>query len=131
MWPIGQGHFLPQGHVVINNFGRGPLDDVIYQIWKIWVMWLKTTFWQPIFWPCDLLTQPIRTIWTNLVDHPGIIPVKFGQNPMSSFKGQDVNMLTQEGQPTDDDEWQTKTSHNSSTWAFWAQVSQYECKKEV
>jgi len=31
--------------------------------------------------------QPIRTIWINLVgDHPGIIPVKFGQNPMSGFR---------------------------------------------
>jgi len=35
--------------------------------------------------------QPIRTIWTTLVgDHPGIIPVKFGQNPMSGFRGEDV-----------------------------------------
>jgi len=43
--------------------------------------------WNPIFWPCDLLMQPIRT---NLVgDHTGIIPVKFGQNPMSSFRGDD------------------------------------------
>jgi len=23
-------------------------------------------------------------------DHPGIIPVKFGQNPMSGFRGKDV-----------------------------------------
>jgi len=29
--------------------------------------------------------------WTTLVgDHPGIIPVKFGQNPMSGFRGEDV-----------------------------------------
>jgi len=35
--------------------------------------------------------QPIRNIWTSLVgDHPGIIPVKFGQNPMSGFRGEDV-----------------------------------------
>ena len=35
--------------------------------------------------------QPAGTIWTTLVgDHPGIIPVKFGQNPMSSFRGEDV-----------------------------------------
>jgi len=32
------------------------------------------------FLPCDLLMQPIRIIWTILVgDHPGTIPVKFGQ----------------------------------------------------
>jgi len=31
--------------------------------------------------------QPTRTIWKTLVgDHPGIIPVKFGQNPMSGFR---------------------------------------------
>jgi len=36
------------------------------------------------FWPRDLLMQPTGTIWTTLVgDHPEIIPVKFGQNPMS------------------------------------------------
>jgi len=23
-------------------------------------------------------------------DHPGIIPVKFGENPMSDFRGEDV-----------------------------------------
>jgi len=23
-------------------------------------------------------------------DHPGIIPMKFGQNPMSGFRGEDV-----------------------------------------
>ena len=46
---------------------------------------------KPIYWPRDLLMQPIRTIWTTLVgDHPGIILVKFGQNPMSGFRGEDV-----------------------------------------
>jgi len=44
-----------------------------------------------IFWPRDLHMQPFRTIWTILVgDHPGIIPVKFGQNPMSGFRVEDV-----------------------------------------
>jgi len=52
---------------------------------------LKIAFWKPTFWPRDLLMQPIRTIWTTLVgDHPGIIPVKFGQKPMSGFRGEDV-----------------------------------------
>jgi len=52
---------------------------------------LKIAFWKPIFWPRDLLMQPIKTIWTTLVGgHPGIIPVKFGQNPMSGFRGKDV-----------------------------------------
>jgi len=32
------------------------------------------------FLTCDLLMQPIRTIWTILVeDYPGTIPVEFGQ----------------------------------------------------
>jgi len=34
------------------------------------------------------------TNWNNLNSfgrgHPGIIPVKFGQNPMSGFRGEDV-----------------------------------------
>jgi len=35
--------------------------------------------------------QPTGTISTTLVgDEPGIIPVKFGQNPMSGFRGEDV-----------------------------------------
>ena len=42
-------------------------------------------------WPRDLPMQPIRTIWKTLVgDNPWIIPVKFGQNPMSGFRGEDV-----------------------------------------
>jgi len=43
------------------------------------------------FLPCDLLMQPTGTVWTTLVEeHLGIIPVKFGQNPMSSFRGEYV-----------------------------------------
>jgi len=39
----------------------------------------------------NLFMQPTGTIWTTLVeDHLGIIPVKFGQNPMSGFRGEDV-----------------------------------------
>jgi len=35
----------------------------------------------------DLLMQPIRTIWTILVgDHPGTIPVEFGQITISSSR---------------------------------------------
>jgi len=35
--------------------------------------------------------QPIKTIGTISVgDHPGAIPVKFGKNPMSGFRGEDV-----------------------------------------
>jgi len=33
--------------------------------------------------------HPTWTVWTTLVeDHPGIISVKFGQNPMSGFRGE-------------------------------------------
>jgi len=35
--------------------------------------------------------QPTGTVLTPLVeDHLGIIPVKFGQKPMSGFRGEDV-----------------------------------------
>jgi len=38
---------------------------------------------KPIFWPRNLLMQPIRTIWTILVeDYPGTIPVEFVQIPI-------------------------------------------------
>ena len=31
--------------------------------------------------------QPTGTVWTNLIEeHLGIIPMKFGQNPMSGFR---------------------------------------------
>ena len=34
---------------------------------------------KPIFWPRDLLMQPIRAIWTILVeDYPGTLPDEFG-----------------------------------------------------
>ena len=36
------------------------------------------------FWPHEILMQPTKTDWTTLVgDFPGIISVKFGQNPIS------------------------------------------------
>jgi len=48
---------------------------------------LKIAFWKPIYWPHDLLMQPTGMVWTTLIgDHPGIIPVKFGQNPKSGFR---------------------------------------------
>ena len=34
LWPPEQCQFLPQGHS-LNNFGRRPLDDVIYWLWKL------------------------------------------------------------------------------------------------
>jgi len=35
--------------------------------------------------------QPTETIRTTLVgDHPGMIPVKFGQNPKSGFREENV-----------------------------------------
>ena len=48
-------------------------------------------FLKTFFWTHDLLMQPTVTIWTTLVgDHPGIISVKFGQNPSSGVRGEDV-----------------------------------------
>jgi len=68
---------------------RGPLDDVIHQLWKLWALYFQTrrffkiAFLKPNFWPRDLLMQPPGTVWTTLIgDHPGIIPVKFGQIPI-------------------------------------------------
>ena len=51
----------------------------------------KIAFGKPFFWPRDLLMQLIGTVLTTLVeDHLGIIPVKFGQNPISAFRGEVV-----------------------------------------
>ena len=56
--------------------------------------------------------QPTEVVWTTVVEeHLGIIPVKFGQNPMSGFRGEAVWMkglrrdartdtLTDDGQRT-------------------------------
>ena len=42
---------------------------------------------KPINWPRDLLMQPTGTVRTTLIgDHPGIIPVKFGQIPISGSR---------------------------------------------
>ena len=50
---------------------------------KIFESCIMKTF----FWPRDLLIQPIRTIWTILVeDHIGTIPVVFGQIPISGSR---------------------------------------------
>ena len=71
----------------------GPLDDALNMKalgFDVSDKMLENCILKTYFWPHDLLMQPIRTIWTTLVgDHPGIIPVKFGQNPMSGFRGED------------------------------------------
>jgi len=49
----------------------------------------KKDFWKLHFenLMCDLLMQPIRTIWKILVgDHPGIIPAEFGQIIISGLR---------------------------------------------
>ena len=39
------------------------------------------------FLPRDLLLQATTTVWTHLVgDYLGIIPLKFGQTPISGFR---------------------------------------------
>jgi len=39
----------------------------------------------------DLLMQPTGMVWTTLIgDHPGIIPVKFGQIPISNSREDEV-----------------------------------------
>jgi len=91
-WPPRAGSILtPRPN--LNNFGRGPLDDAMYQKWKLWALlfqtrkYLKIAFWKPIFWPHDLLMQLIRAIWTISVrDHPETIPVKFGKIPISGSR---------------------------------------------
>ena len=40
MWPLGRGHFWPQGHY-LNNFGRDPLADAPCKISKLWGLWFQ------------------------------------------------------------------------------------------
>ena len=48
---------------------------------------LESFILKPIYWPRDLLMQSTGTVWTTLIgDHPGIIPVKFGQIPISGSR---------------------------------------------
>jgi len=35
--PPGRGQFWPQGDN-LNNFGRRPVDDAIFKIWKPWAL---------------------------------------------------------------------------------------------
>jgi len=35
--PPGQGQFLSLEHN-LNTFGRGPLDNAKYQLWKLWAL---------------------------------------------------------------------------------------------
>jgi len=56
--------------------------------------------------------QPTGTVLTTLIgDHPGIIPVKFGQNPMRGFRGDVVDARTH---ARTDDGRRTMGHHKSS-----------------
>ena len=72
---------LSSGELKMKALGLLVLDKQIFENCN-----LKT-----YVWPRDLLKKPTGMVWTTLVgDHPGIIPVKFGQNPMSCFRGEVV-----------------------------------------
>ena len=82
--PRRGANFEPRA--IINNFGRGPLDEAIYQISKTWAFWFQIRRFfqfsvkQIYFSSCDLDMQWIRTVSTTLKeDQPRIILVKFGQ----------------------------------------------------
>ena len=54
-----------------------------------WKLHFENLFFDPVTY--TVLMQPTETVWTTLVEERlGIIPVKFDQNPMSSFRGEDV-----------------------------------------
>ena len=66
-----RGKYWPQGHT-LNNFGRGLLDNDIYQIWKLWALlfqtrFLKVAFLKPIFFnPVTYLcnqSEPFEQFW--------------------------------------------------------------------
>jgi len=61
--------------------------------------------------------QPTGTVWTTLVEeHLGIIPVKFGQNPISGFRGEDVQVK----KLTDDGQRSVTIAHHEHVVLMWA-----------
>jgi len=73
--------------------------------------------------------QPTETVWTTSIgDHPGIIPVQFGQNPISGseeilFKEIVDGRTDGRTHVRTDDGRRTMGQHKSSHWARCAQVS--------
>ena len=62
--------------------------------------------------------QPTGTVWTTLIgDHPGIIPVKFGQNPISGFREDVVKKLLTDAWTPDIEGSQKLTEHFMLRWA--------------
>jgi len=43
LWPLEQGTFIPHGHH-LNNFSRGPINDDIYQTWKLLAFWFQKRY---------------------------------------------------------------------------------------
>jgi len=64
LWPPGRGQFWPQGHN-LNNFGRGRLNDAIYQIWKLWALQFRTRRCLKIAFSKTYLLTPWPTYATN------------------------------------------------------------------
>jgi len=52
-----------------------------------WKLHFENLFSDPVTYLCNQLEQFEQFL---VGDHPGIIPVKFGQNPMSGFRVEDV-----------------------------------------
>jgi len=78
---------------------------------------LENLFFDPVTYLCNQL----ETVWTTIVkEHLEIIPVKFGKNPMSGFRGEVVWMKmftharTHSRTHACTDGWRTKDCHNSS-----------------
>jgi len=64
MRPPGRGQFWLQGYN-LNNFGRGPLADAIYQIWKLWALLFQTrTFLNVSFY--NLFIDPVTYLCNQL-----------------------------------------------------------------
>lgn len=91
-WPHVRGKFSVKWHN-LNKFGRGPLEDVTYNILKVFALlfqtwrFLKFAFFENRFWPCNLLMPLTGIIWTTLIgDYTRIIPAKFGKNQVSGSR---------------------------------------------
>ena len=109
MWPPGRGQFWPQGHN-LNNFGRGPLDDAIYQIWKLIVSDKK------IFENCILKTY-FLTPWPTYATNQNHLN-NFGRGLPRDHFCEVWSKSNEWCQRMDDDGRRTKAGHNSSPEHF-------------
>jgi len=89
VWPLWWGQFWPQGYY-LNNFGREPLDDVIYTKYDIsgpcsfgqedfWKLHIENLFFDPVTYLCNQSEQSEqKQFWYGTIQESFLVSlVKF------------------------------------------------------